>query len=110
MIISLRVIDGATGRSASGISVRVERCVQGDWTEQARERTDGNGTVTFSTISPAMRGVYRLILDTDAYFVTLGFVPPFPSITVELRKLNAELPLRVLVVVTMHAYFVCQEI
>jgi 5-hydroxyisourate hydrolase len=108
MSISLRVIDCTTGQGASGLTVHVQRRVDGDWAEQSSHRTDDTGTLNTDPSAPTAPGIYRLVLDTDAYCIALGFSPLYPSITLELRKFSTERSLHVLVVMSMCAYFVCQ--
>jgi 5-hydroxyisourate hydrolase-like protein (transthyretin family) len=77
--------------------------------EQGQGRTDCNGCLAVDAITVPARGIYRLVLDTDGYFVTLGLTPVFPAVTVEFRVPSAEHEMGIVVVVMRYTYFVYQE-
>jgi 5-hydroxyisourate hydrolase-like protein (transthyretin family) len=50
------------------------------------------------------RGVYRIELDVDGYFASLGIAPFYPTITVSLRVQSPERSYTVPVLITPYAY------
>lgn len=88
--ISTHVLDTAEGRPATHVPVRLEQQdTDGHWRQLASARTDHDGRCAQllpanETLSPA---VYRLVFDTEAYFVAhkLDGLYPFVEIVFHVR-------------------------
>ncbi|MEX1126008.1 MAG: hydroxyisourate hydrolase [Acidimicrobiia bacterium] len=62
--VSTHVLDTATGEPAEGISVTVERSVDGGWQHMSEGVTDVNGRITMLAAA-VISGVYRLVFATS---------------------------------------------
>jgi 5-hydroxyisourate hydrolase len=85
MTVSVRVIDGTYGRPATGVSVRLDRDIEGSWTEQKWDVTDEEGNIAKLCDAQFTRGVYRLEFDLDSYFSSMGVTPFYPVVTMKFR-------------------------
>jgi 5-hydroxyisourate hydrolase len=66
--ISTHVLDLRTGRPASGLPVRLERCENGSnssWISIAQEKTNSDGRIAFS--HGLQKGTYRLTFHVSEY-------------------------------------------
>lgn len=89
MSISVEVIDCMHGRPAEGIAVRLESQVGGAWGEPTRGVTDENGLLReWQPSLVVARRIYRIELDIDRYYATLGIVPFLPRVTITFRVLD----------------------
>lgn len=86
MGITVNVIDCMHGRPAEGIAARIDCEVDGVWGKSGRGRTDENGMLR-DWLPPIVlsHGVYRIELDVDSYYATLGIVPRYPRVSVIFR-------------------------
>jgi 5-hydroxyisourate hydrolase len=109
MSMTVHVVDCAHGRPAAGMLIQVDRDIDGRWSRQLWDRTNAAGVLEAGAAGELGRGVYRLILDADSYFATLGAFSAFPSITVSLRVADGVSCLRISIVLTGFGYFVYQE-
>jgi 5-hydroxyisourate hydrolase-like protein (transthyretin family) len=82
-LLSVSVFDAARGHAAEGVLCHIERQVDGDWQTVASGTSDQSGT--FSIDNPVMPGVYRVGLDSDPYFATIGTIALLPKITTIFR-------------------------
>jgi 5-hydroxyisourate hydrolase-like protein (transthyretin family) len=88
--ISICVIDSVRGCAVPGMPARLT------WTDSQGERevvghTDAHGRVArWEPKLVITRGVYRLELDLDAYYVTIGLTPFLPAAGVSFRILNPQ--------------------
>lgn len=110
MSISVHVVDGSYARAAGGLPVILHREVDGHLAEQARSQTNDMGSVPGSFGAALSRGQYRLELDLDGYFTTLGIKAFFRSITVELQVADETQVQLIYVIITPSAYVVGQEL
>jgi len=82
--ITTHVLDTAHGWPAAGVAVRLERQTGDSWELLGNGRTDRDGRLQdlLSPDTPLQRGVYRLSLETGAYFSAAGLKPFFPSVSI----------------------------
>ncbi|MBF8193190.1 hydroxyisourate hydrolase [Nonomuraea sp. K274] len=85
MNISAQVLDGVYGRPASGLRVRLEHAVDGQWQDIGKAETDGEGNIGKWAESTLPRGLYRIVFDSDYYFSSLGIEAIYPEIVVVFR-------------------------
>lgn len=109
MSIPVRVIDGMYGRPAVGMRVRLERSIDGSWTEQASVLTDEAGRVSHWPESVGAPSMYRLEFDLDSYFSTLGIAPLYPAVIMVIRISNTTRHNRISLLVMPSAYVSYQE-
>jgi 5-hydroxyisourate hydrolase len=83
-MITTHVLDTATGRPASGVTVILELRQASDWATIGRGKTDADGRVTtLMGGRDVVRGIYRLIFDTGAYHRDQAAGTPFfPEVTI----------------------------
>lgn len=82
--ITTHVLDLASGRPASGVSVRLERQSAGGWTTLAERVTDADGRVRdlVSADTRLEAGVHRLVFATGAYQRARGTPTFYPEVPV----------------------------
>jgi 5-hydroxyisourate hydrolase len=80
-----RALDGVYGRPASGLRVRLERIQDGDWLTIGTVESNVRGHIRHWEDAHLERGVYRLVIDSDGYFSSLGATAAYPEITVMFR-------------------------
>ncbi len=85
--ISVTVTDVSCGQAAEGVLSVVERLVEGNWQAVARAASDSSGSIYFDNIDRP--GLYRIELDSDLYFATVGVVSLLPRITLTIRITEA---------------------
>jgi 5-hydroxyisourate hydrolase len=87
MSITVSVIDSLHGRMAGGVTVRLESPVRGE--ESFQGRTGEIGQLNDWQPPLVLRpGVYRVEVDIDGYYATLGIMPIYPRVIVMFRVLN----------------------
>lgn len=104
MSITAQALDGVYGRSAAGLPARLEYSRDGDWHPVAEGETDAQGQISEWTGRELRRGVYRIVFDSDRYFVGLGVRAAYPQIAVLLRLRDESDTLRVQVLMSPHTY------
>ena len=85
MTISAHIIDWANGIAAAGVRVRLERYAHAGWAHVGSGTTGSRGRITdwlAEATAPAPACVYRMIIDTSAYFASLGAAPLYHDITI----------------------------
>lgn len=87
MLVVIHVHDLNHGRPAAQLHVRLDIRIDGDWRPVTARHTDDTGRCDFDC-SGAGRGTYRLVCETDPYFVGLGGAPAYPEVTVTFRILD----------------------
>jgi 5-hydroxyisourate hydrolase len=108
MSVSVQVVDGVYGRSMIGMSLRFDRYIDGSWIEQLRAKTDDDG-VSGGPSAPVERGIYRLELDLDGYFSSLGITPFYPAINIVFRTGDPNYSHRISLLITPSAYTIYQQ-
>lgn len=105
MGVSVRALDGVHGRPAAGLRVHFERDDDG-WLPIATEETDADGRISAWIEAVLRRGEYRLLLDSDRYFVALGTVAAYPCVSAAFRVAHEPDTCRVEVVLAPSSYTV----
>jgi 5-hydroxyisourate hydrolase len=82
--ITTHILDLASGRPASGVSVKLESENGGTWKELGKSSTDSDGRVRDLLPSgEAIRpGAYRLTFETGAYWRAQGIESFYPFVSV----------------------------
>jgi 5-hydroxyisourate hydrolase len=91
--ITTHVLDTSRGRPATGVPVVLERRLPDHtWTMIGTGETDQDGRVRALVAgnAPLIPGTYRLILDTQRYFDTVGVQSFYPSIAVTFEAVPGE--------------------
>ena len=86
MRISVQVLDGTYGQSAAGAE------------------TSSTGCIEDSARWPLVRGLYRIVLDSDRYFAGLGVDAACPSVVVIFKMRNELDSCQVRVTLCPHSY------
>lgn len=84
--VTTHVLDVALGAPARGVAVRLD----GADGEVARGRTDADGRVGELGPAELTAGVYRLVVDTGAYFAGAGRETFYPEVVVAFRITGRE--------------------
>ncbi len=105
MTVVVKAIDGTYGRPAVGISVRLDRDIEGTWTEQQRDTTDEEGDVSRLRDIQFVQGVYRLEFDLDSYFSSMGITPFYPTVSMKIRVADPGQSYYISLVITPSAYY-----
>lgn len=86
MRIITQVLDGAYGKPAAGVGVRLERAISDNgWTTVGEAETNDDGRVEDSDDWHLERGVYRIVFDSDSHFAKLGATTAYPVVIVIFR-------------------------
>jgi 5-hydroxyisourate hydrolase len=86
--VSTHVLDAARGRPGSGIAVQLERLTEPRG-EVADGVTDDDGRVA-DLASDVVAGIYRLTVDTGAYFAGAGLETFFPQVDIVFAVVEPE--------------------
>jgi 5-hydroxyisourate hydrolase-like protein (transthyretin family) len=102
--ITISAIDCVHGRPAAGILARLERKQEHGWGRPSRGRTDDSGHVSYWNPEPEIeRGIYRVELDLDSHFASLGIAPFMPTAVASFRILDSREPCRIAMLITPYA-------
>ncbi|MBO3747602.1 hydroxyisourate hydrolase [Streptosporangiaceae bacterium NEAU-GS5] len=104
MSIVAEAVDGVYGRSVSGLRASLEQASNGVWLPLARAETDDGGRINAWAALDLDRGLYRIVFDSDQYFVGLGVVAAYPEVSVTFRMQNARDACKVQVMLAPHSY------
>ncbi|WP_036320390.1 hydroxyisourate hydrolase [Microbispora sp. ATCC PTA-5024] len=85
MGIAVQALDGVYGRSAAGVRTRLDHADNGGWSSVAEAETDREGRVQMWRGRRFDRGLYRIVLDSDRYFVGLGLSAAYPEVALTFR-------------------------
>ena len=80
--VTTHVLDAGLGRPAAGVPVRLEHRADDGWEPVAEAVTDDDGRAGSFGPDHLPEGVYRVIFDTDHYFVVTAQVGFYPEVTV----------------------------
>lgn len=101
----MKVVDCAQGRPVDGVAARLQARSEGMWEQPATGRTDASGCLrVWRPPPPAVRGVFRIVVDIDSYYASLGILPVFPQISTCFRVVNPDEPLHFMVLVTPYSH------
>lgn len=85
MSVSAQTLDVVYGRSAAGVRTRLERFAAGGWQILSHAETDADGQVLDWLEDKLEPGDYRIVLDSDSYFASLGVNAAYPEVIVLFR-------------------------
>jgi 5-hydroxyisourate hydrolase-like protein (transthyretin family) len=96
--VSITVVDTAFGRLAEDVEVALLHEVDTAWRQEVGARTDEAGRAVIHCAAPA-RGRYRLVIDLDRYFTSLGATPLQSRVDITFRvfSLDGSIPFMVAV-------------
>ena len=83
--ITTHVLDTARGRPAAGVRISLERARDGGtWEAVGQGSTDADGRLRtlLGDATPVVPGIYRLTIETRAYFTAQDVPSFYPSVTV----------------------------
>ncbi len=105
MKLGVCVSDGTNGRPVDGLPVRIERPSLDAWQTVWQGLTGSDGRLDRPPRPEDDPGPFRLVLETDRYFTTLGMRPFYSHIVVVFTEWEAdrEIP----IVIAPHGYAVC---
>ncbi|XRQ09016.1 hydroxyisourate hydrolase [Actinomadura welshii] len=104
MSILVNVVDSLHGQPAEGVGMHLEHRIDGEWREVVQGKTDENGDFRPLNGGPLPQyGIYRLELDIDAYYATLGLAPFYPRVTIDFRVSDAGAEHHIPVLITLFA-------
>ncbi|WP_182877561.1 hydroxyisourate hydrolase [Microbispora sp. H10670] len=104
MNITAQALDSVFGRGAAGVRLRLEREVDGIWWHVTTAETDGAGVVKGWDTAQLERGLYRMIFDSDHYFVNLGMTAAYPEIAVMFRIVGDVSSFQIQVTLSPYSY------
>lgn len=99
MNVLITVVDIAFGRPAEDVEVALLREVDTGWQEEVGVRTDDSGHALIHCNSPA-RGRYRMVVDLDRYFTSLGATPVQSRVDITFRVFSPDKSIPFVVAVT----------
>jgi 5-hydroxyisourate hydrolase-like protein (transthyretin family) len=102
--ITVSVVDTMHGWPADGVGVQLSRKVDGSWQAQAHGRTDETGILAVRPAEPASCGLYRVELDADSYFASLGIAAFYPTVTVLFRVLDPDDACHISILITPQSH------
>ncbi|MDF5757185.1 hydroxyisourate hydrolase [Spongiactinospora sp. TRM90649] len=104
MSITAQALDSVYGRTAAGLRARLESVVDGVWHTVAAAETDSEGYIMEWHAARLDRGLYRIVFDSDHYFVGLGMNAAYPEITVMFRILDSVDSYQIQVTMSPYSY------
>ncbi|MCF6474026.1 hydroxyisourate hydrolase [Nonomuraea sp. MG754425] len=107
MGITVQAQDAVHGRGTAGLGTRLERAADGRWVVDATARTDDDGCVNEWYDRRLGRGIYRIVFDSDRYFVALGLRAAYPEIVLTFRILDEDTVGNIAVVLSPYFYSAC---
>jgi 5-hydroxyisourate hydrolase-like protein (transthyretin family) len=109
MAITVNVIDCMNGRAAEGVKIKVEYRTDSTWRDLATGETDGSGQLSdwHPEFTPTY-GIYRLELDIDGYFASLGSPSFYAQAMATFRVIDPAAAYQVSVLVTPYMQLMYQ--
>lgn len=104
MSITSQALDGVYGRVAAGVRARLEQAVDLGWRRLGTAETDGRGRILDWAADDFERGLYRIVFDSDQYFVGLGLNAAYPEITAMFRIADESDSCLIQVTLSPHSY------
>ncbi|GGK89420.1 5-hydroxyisourate hydrolase [Sphaerisporangium melleum] len=104
MSITAQALDSVYGRSAAGVRARLERDGLGGWHDLADAETDSEGRISEWRDKKLERGLYRIVFDSDYYFVGLGVSAAYPEIIVTFRMQDETDSYQIQVMLSPYSY------
>jgi 5-hydroxyisourate hydrolase-like protein (transthyretin family) len=107
MNVSVTVMDTAFGRLAEDVDVHLLREVDATWHAEGGKRTDERGSAVIHCRAPT-RGRYRLSVDADRYFTSLGATPLQSLVDITFRVFTTHGSISFLIAVTPSSSWVAR--
>lgn len=85
MAVTVQILDIAHGCAAEGVDVRVERRHGEAWVQVAGATTDDRGRIEGQRWVPAGGGSFRLVIDVQKFFASLGLSAAQAEVSTVLR-------------------------
>ena len=104
MSVTAQTLDGVYGRSAAGVRARLERDRGSGWQDLADAETDSDGRISEWRDWKLERGLYRIVFDSDYYFVGLGLSAAYPEIIVTFRMNDETDAYQIRVMISPYSY------
>jgi 5-hydroxyisourate hydrolase len=102
--IATRVFDGTYGKSAVGVRAFLSRADGTGWTTVAEAETNREGCIEDWDGWHLVRGLYRIIFDSDSYFAGLGSTTAYPEVAVIFRMQEESAKFQVQVTLSPYSY------
>lgn len=107
MLVSLDVVDAMIGRPAEGIPVTLRRDGESDGLSTPSQETDAMGRVAWPK-PPGPRGKYRLEVELDRYYGSIG-VSAFQScVQMDFRVFDADETVNLLLIISPTSNVTCR--
>jgi 5-hydroxyisourate hydrolase len=103
MRITAQARDVVYGRGAAGIAARLEVETREGWRIVTTVEADSSGRLLDWECGDFHRGLYRIVFDSDRYFVALGLQAAYPDITVIFRTIG-EIDCQIQVAIAPYSY------
>lgn len=90
--ITTHILDTALGKPAAGVTVSLARLKDDDTLAELGQATtdaDGRAAALMPAEQTLVPGIYRLVFETDAYFVATGRDAFYPFIEIHFRVVDA---------------------
>jgi 5-hydroxyisourate hydrolase len=107
MLVSLDVVDATLGRPAEGIPVTLRRDGEVDELTMPSQLTDAMGRVSWPEPSAA-RGKYRLEVQLDRYFGSMGVTAFQSCVQMDFRIFDANETVNLLVIISPTSNTTCR--
>lgn len=104
MQVIAQVHDSSYGKPAVGVRARLARIIDDDWVTVAHADTDSSGRIIDWNGQHLERGLYQIVVDTDAYFAGLGVEAGYPEVIVIFRMRNESHEFHVNLTLAPHSY------
>lgn len=107
MIVSLDIVDAMIGRPAEGIPVTLRRDGDGKGSKLRSQLTDLSGRVTWPEPSER-RGKYRLQVELDKYYASLGVTPFQSCVQMDFRVFHPDEIVSLLLIISPTSNVTCR--
>ncbi|GAA5071925.1 5-hydroxyisourate hydrolase [Thermocatellispora tengchongensis] len=104
MTITAQAMDSVYGRSAAGLRARLEWARDGSWASLADAETDAEGRIDDWEGRALGRGLYRIVFDSDQYYVGFGVNAAYSEISVVFRMHDDFETCQIQVLMSPHSY------
>lgn len=104
MRIAAQILDSTYGQSAVGVQTHLELASEDGWTTVANAVTNTEGRIDDWPDRNLNRGLYRLVVDSESYFASLGVSTAYPEVIVVFRMLSESGSCQVQVTMCPYSY------
>jgi len=107
MLVSLDVVDAMIGRPAEGIPVTLRRDGEANGLTMPSQLTDAMGRVAWPEPS-GPRGKYRLEVELDRYYGSIGVAPFQSCVHMDFRVFDADETINLLLIISPTSNVTCR--